>query len=606
MRDIHFIHISDLHIGKQPEELVFGTCSLDDVKNTLKRVVDEAEKTKPDFIFITGDLFEHPASKDELEWLDKMFLPLKETAIIYCQGNCDYLKEGSPLTSFHFQSNVYAAGCSRYNNQVKPESVVYGEKDENATAMIDIIHFKKAGVYIYCAGYYTPDIQMPILEGLVPYDKTEKNILLAHAGGAGAIPIHFSDIKKAGFDYVGLGHNLNYKNMYNGRVCYAGSLEPLSCKETGPHGYVSGFIRPDETRISFVAASEKEYKTIQYPVSNYMTDEELCEELIRLMKQEGNQHIFQIHLVRQSKCEKTFHIKDRLSKFRISSVTGERFDRTNYDEYRRANRGTDFGKLLACMDAESPIKEDGAKLAVDSVIECSRIYTRNSSKMSDRIFEDAAKQAKTKLEETIRKMRSSKEIKEYEHAKQLLEQSPDVLEKLNESWAEERKAMLALRTLKNSHAQIMPRHRRKWLRTGMYAALVPFVIFCITAIFLLPNAYIRMAEQLTSGDVIQFLVSSVLAIVICFVVGYGFAKWIDYNKANGIKQELYAAFEKEKQMETQGEKLCSIRKEYQMQDSRRREIQSDVSIRESRIAKATYELQVLEEAAAVLEKQQEV
>ncbi len=98
----------------------------------------------------------------------------------------------------------------------------------------------------------------------------------------------FSRYKKAGFDYVGLGHKISIiKNMYNGRVCYAGSLEPLSCKETGPHGYISGFIHSDETRISFVPASEKEYKTIQYPVSNYMTDEELCEELIRLMKQEG-------------------------------------------------------------------------------------------------------------------------------------------------------------------------------------------------------------------------------------------------------------------------------------------------------------------------------
>ena len=51
MRDIHFIHISDLHIGKQPEELVFGTCSLDDVKNTLKKGCRQGRKDKAGFYF---------------------------------------------------------------------------------------------------------------------------------------------------------------------------------------------------------------------------------------------------------------------------------------------------------------------------------------------------------------------------------------------------------------------------------------------------------------------------------------------------------------------------------------------------------------------------
>ena len=426
------------------------------------------------------------------------------------------------------------------------------------------------------------------------------NILLAHAGNHGAIPIDYPTIRKAGFDYIGLGHEASYKNMYNGRICYPGALEPGNNRETGPHGYVQGKLSDGVVSVRLVPASQKEYKTIRYPVSNYMSDEELADELHRIIAREGEKNIYSIYLVRPEKCEKTFHLQEALATYRIAALIGEVYQREDYDEYRKANRGNAFGRLLDKLDADSPIREDGAKLAVDLVIERSKIYTRSSRKMNDRLYEETIRVVLENLKQGMDKLRTSKDIQEYEQAKERLAESPDVLERLNEAWAMERKNKLELLTARNNQAQIVPRHRSKWIRTGIRAAIVPFVIFCIMVLFLMPRAYIQMSERMNGTDVVRFLVTSILAIVLCFVVGYVFARLIDQNKADGIRKERADAERLERELAAKGEQLHEVRTGYQLQDTKRREIQSDVNAREDLVAQTIYRLQVMEEAMRTL------
>ena len=188
-----------------------------------------------------------------------------------------------------------------------------------------------------------------------------------------------------------------------------------------------------------------------------------------------------------------------------------------------------------------------------------------------------------------------------EQAKERLAESPDVLERLNEAWAMERKNKLELLTARNNQAQIVPRHRSKWIRTGIRAAIVPFVIFCIMALFLMPRAYIQMSERMNGTDVVRFLVTSILAIVLCFVIGYVFARLIDQNKADGIRKERADAERLERELAAKGEQLHEVRTGYQLQDTKRREIQSDVNAREDLVAQTIYKLQVMEEAMRMLE-----
>ena len=270
MGAIQFIHISDVNIGRKSDKLLFGQTGEKDGITTLKQVVSDAGKLQADFVFITGDLFDHPATEEDLAWIDEIFLPLDKTAVIYCQGDHDYMKSDGVLANYSFRSNIYVAGCSEYRNPVPAGSAIYGVKHENATAMIDVIRFPKKNAVLYCAGYYSAGAQMAVLDELTPADDEMTNILLAHAGNHGAIPIDYPTIRKAGFDYIGLGHEASYKNMYNGRICYPGVLEPDNNRETGPHGYVQGKLSDGVVSVRLVknwqmncivSLQEKEKKT---------------------------------------------------------------------------------------------------------------------------------------------------------------------------------------------------------------------------------------------------------------------------------------------------------------------------------------------------------
>ena len=204
MGAIQFIHISDVNIGRKSDKLLFGQTGEKDGITTLKQVVSDAGKLQADFVFITGDLFDHPATAEDLAMIDEIFLPLDKTAVIYCQGDHDYMKSDSALTGYSFRSNIYVAGCSEYRNPVPAGSAIYGVKHENATAMIDVIRFPKKNAVLYCAGYYSAGAQMAVLDELTPADDEMTNILLAHAGNHGAIPIDYPTIRKAGNSTVRL------------------------------------------------------------------------------------------------------------------------------------------------------------------------------------------------------------------------------------------------------------------------------------------------------------------------------------------------------------------------------------------------------------------
>ena len=221
--------------------------------------------------------------------------------------------------------------------------------------------------------------------------------------------------------------------------------------------------------------------------------------------------------------------------------------------------------------------------------------------MNDRLYEETIRVVIENLKQDMDKLRTSKDIQAYEQAKERLAESPDVLERLNEAWAMERKNKLELLTARNNQAQIVPRPRSKWIRTGIRAAIVPFVIFCIMALFLMPRAYIQMSERMNGTDVVRFLVTSILAIVLCFVIGYVFARLIDQNKADGIRKERADAERLERELAAKGEQLHEVRTGYQLQDTKRREIQSDVNAREDLVAQTIYKLQVMEEAMRTLE-----
>jgi DNA repair exonuclease SbcCD nuclease subunit len=607
-----FIHISDLHIGYTPNgELLYGEVCPDDNITSLKKLLDYINNNNIRLLLISGDLFHNVPTYKDLQHIDDIFAEIPNTAIIYCTGENDYMDKECALSNYTFKSNVYVIGADIFRNPIQPDSELYGERTDMATAMVDILEFGKLGVRIYGAGVFSRNTGIHVLEDIVVDNDDMANVLISYGGMGGGIPITFNDLKKSGFDYIALGHDHSYKNIFNTNIYYAGSLEPLDCQETGRHGFIRGLISQNDksekkyvVKTSFVPSSCKEYKTINYPVSRYMTNEDTAKDIVRYIEQEGAANIYSINLARTDNCENRFDITRYLSSYNILAVTGEVFERNNYDEYIKANRSNMFSRLLDEMNGETPLKSDAGKLAVDTMIEVTGINYRHSRKLSDKLFEDNKDKVISLFVERKAELSSSDILHEYEEARQKLEVNPDILDKLNATWAEERKAELELRTATNYINQIKPGYKHKWMKSGIRAAVVPFIIFCLILIMVMPYSYMRIAQGKVDMNYVIYLISGLIVTVVCFLLGYGLSVMRDYKKNSdrGIKHDIMEARKHITACEEKVSKLRNHRRELQLMENRRKAILDDINSKERKAENIYYEIQLLEEAVRIFDR----
>ncbi|MGN0395391.1 MAG: metallophosphoesterase [Coprococcus sp.] len=601
MKEISFIHLSDVNLGAIPDKnSVWRDTRYNEIKKTFTDIIAYANKHSIDFIFISGDLYDHVPNETELAELDKVFMTLKTTCVIYAAGDMDYLRQDAPLLSFDFKSKLYVIGRNRLPDNIDKTSEFYAVRDEQASYMLDCLRFDKLNMDVYGISYFSRKHNMPSLSGISVADKNRTNILIAHGGEKNYLPVDFQEIKSAGFTYAAMGHRHKYEQI-NSVVCYAGSPEPLASDETGRHGFVLGRISDGQLKKSFVPMARREYKTINYPVNDYMKDYDIIDDIKHLIDIEGKQHIYTINIVRLDGCEKSFAIADGLSDYLILDLKGENYERTDYDIYIKANRNNEFGALLDEMYAESPVRRDGAKLAVDTMIDLSGINKKRGNKMSSKSFENAFRQSMELLTVKRSAMACSEEVQEYENAKKKLDINPDVLDKLNDTWARERKAELEYRTIK-VYADELPRKRkREKIRMFIRMVLVPLILIGLVFIITLPQGLIKAAYANRSGSYALSMLIVALCIMVCVCAIYFLSKRI--NAANDVGGKKVDEKDIEEQLalcRDRADKLREERRELQLLENQRKGLLEEISMRERQTEKIYYEMRVLDEAVDVL------
>lgn len=233
-----FIHVGDVHIdGNLEANRGWLEERRKDIKTSLFKVVELANKEKVDFLFFTGDVFDAPPSQAQLEAFDDVLSGLNNTWTFIIAGNHDYLGEDSPYMKYQFQSKTY----------------LFREND------IKCVRSKETNTFIYGYSYYGPQETKEVYANAKPYDRDGYHILLAHGGDKTHIPINQEELKWSGFDYIALGHIHEPRVIAEDLMCYAGSLEPLDRTETGSHGVFLGEFTRERHLVRFVPMSQKSY-----------------------------------------------------------------------------------------------------------------------------------------------------------------------------------------------------------------------------------------------------------------------------------------------------------------------------------------------------------
>ncbi|MGS0971705.1 MAG: metallophosphoesterase family protein [Candidatus Izemoplasmataceae bacterium] len=311
---IRFIHLSDVHIGLGFQSASFSESLASkrafEIKQTFFRALHYAKNEDIDFVIISGDLFEHEqVKKQELEEIVKMF---KETNkdIFMITGNHDPLKNQSFWHELEFSENVH----------------IFDQE-------LSSFYFKKYNLDIYAHSWSKYYYQDNPLSNVTPKNKNRLNILIAHGDAytkkTNYLPIDINQFQE--FDYVALGH-IHKHDFLKQNIAYAGSLEPLSFKETGAHGFVEVAFDNKTFQAKFVPFSKREFEVHKIKVTPEDTLFTITEKIILIAPQHRkDQNLFRVSLIGTTKLGLNLNIKDLLHQITSEFFYIELLDETKID-----------------------------------------------------------------------------------------------------------------------------------------------------------------------------------------------------------------------------------------------------------------------------------
>ena len=260
---MRFIHMADMHFDT-PFSFLGEKENLGDIRRleqrqVFQKIIKLIKQEKIPYLFISGDLYDHNyVKKTTIEYINNLFKEIPETKIFITPGNHDPFLKNSYYNNFEWNKNVYI-----FNSEIK----CYEFED------VDIYGFGFDN--FYCNNFNIENIKIK--------NKNKINILIIH-GDIDASknvdvlynPIGKSELQKAGFDYVAMGH-IHKRQIINENIVYPGSTISLGFDEQGEHGILDVNLDKNNLKINFVKLDERIFEEKEINITNINTEEELIE-----------------------------------------------------------------------------------------------------------------------------------------------------------------------------------------------------------------------------------------------------------------------------------------------------------------------------------------
>lgn len=274
---MRFIHIADVHLGAVPDSgMPWGVQREKEIWTSFRNVIAACNENQVDLLLIAGDLFHKQPLIRELKEVNYLFSKLETARVVIMAGNHDYLSARSNYQGFEWIDRVHMF-C------------------QDSIGTIELAEIKTE---ITGFSYPTRDITEPIYDNLKAKENGNIQILLAHGGDEKNVPINKRKLMEAGFDYVALGH-IHKPEIISEGMAYSGSLEPLDKNELGERGYILGEITNEpkrQTSIRFIPGSLRQYLRLILSVDSATTNGSLADQVAKLIKTHGEQHIYQFQI----------------------------------------------------------------------------------------------------------------------------------------------------------------------------------------------------------------------------------------------------------------------------------------------------------------------
>ncbi len=271
-----FVHMADMHFDTPFANLSsknnFGKKRRLDQRQILKKIINYIKENKINYFFISGDLYENEyIRKTTIEYINDLFKEIPETKIFITPGNHDPYLKNSMYNNFKWSENVKIF-TSKIEKVETPEADIYGVGFDD---------------------FYCPSLNV---ENINIENKNKINILITH-GALNASdklqlqynPMNKNNLNKLGFDYLALGHihKPDYNTEQNQRIVYPGSTIAMGFDELGEHGFIMGNLEKEKIELELIKADDKEFKELEFDISNIIDFEKLIEEINNLKLDEN-------------------------------------------------------------------------------------------------------------------------------------------------------------------------------------------------------------------------------------------------------------------------------------------------------------------------------
>ena len=270
MDSISFLHMADLHAGKNFHHASFGSVlgksRRREIMDTFYRIVDMAVEARVDFLLIAGDLVEaeYISRRDlrNIQWKLEQAAGQSDLQVILIAGNHDYLSKDS----------IYADSAWPSNVTVMPPGFSVQRFVDKKTAI---------GAVSWDTAEMTALPEMA-WDG----DDSLFHILLLHGDLYGKDspyrPLDLQRLQEIPAHYTALGH-IHKPDIFrfpDGRgAAYPGSPEPLDFSETGSHGVIKGTLRREggEVRLDFefIPVAQRQFRILDFALTPDLSEQEV-------------------------------------------------------------------------------------------------------------------------------------------------------------------------------------------------------------------------------------------------------------------------------------------------------------------------------------------
>ncbi len=271
-----FVHVADMHFDS-PFTVLSAKSNLGNVRRleqrkTFKKMIDYIKENNIDYLFISGDLYEHEyVRKTTIDYINALFKGIPNTKIFISPGNHDPYIKNSIYETYKFNDNVH---------------IFKGN--------IELVETTFAN--IYGMGFTEFYMNSSPLDYINVKESNKPNILIMHGDlnggrdkeGLAYNPISEKDLKLLGFEYIALGHI--HKPKVSGNIIYPGSMISFGFDELGEHGMVVGEIIDGEVKTKFVKLDEREFTELKLNVEMFNSKESLIEHLTELNLSENKMY----------------------------------------------------------------------------------------------------------------------------------------------------------------------------------------------------------------------------------------------------------------------------------------------------------------------------